>query len=68
MSACPKCGKVCYPSREKALSVRRKIDRRQGIILAAYKCGRHWHLGNTPNTRLENMNRLFDKIHHEGQL
>lgn len=40
-------------------------------VLSAYRCPKckQWHLGNTNNTHLANMNRLFAKVaEREGAL
>lgn len=61
---CPATGKVGHPTREAACAARK----RTGRVLAAYRCGKckQWHLGNTRNTRMANLNRLFDRIAKEG--
>ena len=57
---CPKTGKVGHATREAACAARKAV----GHILAAYRCShcKRWHLGNTPNTRAANMDRLCDKV------
>lgn len=57
---CGKTGKVAHATREGAMITRK----RQGKVLSAYRCShcKQWHLGNTRNTRLANMNRLFDRV------
>lgn len=54
------CRKVGHQTREAAMIARKKT----GLVLSAYHCPqcKKWHLGNTDNTRLANMNRLFDKV------
>lgn len=61
---CRTTGKVMHRTRDAALFVKRKVGREKNIVLHAYRCQacKCWHLGNTPNTQLENMNRLFDRI------
>lgn len=59
-----RCGKVCYPNRAAAVRSRNRQDRKRDRLLHAYFCGecRRWHLGNTQYTRLENINRIFDRL------
>jgi hypothetical protein len=58
------CKKVTYPTRNAAVAAYRKIDRKKGILLHVYQCGscKRWHLGNDQYTRLENINRIFDRL------
>jgi hypothetical protein len=62
-------GKVSYRHRGAAVAAQRKIDRKRGVLLHVYECGscRRWHLGNDRETRLENMNRLFDRLPMSGR-
>lgn len=57
---CQKTGKVGHSSRERAIIA----AKRAGHILSAFRCShcKQWHLGNTNNTRLANINRLFAKV------
>lgn len=58
------CKKVAYRTRNAAVAAQRKIDRKGGKLLHVYQCSscKRWHLGNDHYTRLENMNRLFDRL------
>lgn len=56
---CP-TGKVGHATREGAMIARTRVKK----VLSAYRCPKckQWHLGNTDNTHLANMNRLFAKV------
>jgi hypothetical protein len=41
---CATCGKVCYPTRAEARTVRRK--QYPGADMAVYPCGDYYHVGN----------------------
>ena len=60
--ACP-TGKVMHRGKRSAHKALRNVQSRTGRLVPYFcpKC-RHWHLGNTPQTRLERMNNLFDRI------
>lgn len=59
-----KCSKQRYPNLHAADRARSKISRKRGYLLHPYLCRacNAWHLGNDRETRLENMNRLFDRL------
>ena len=59
-----KCGKIRHPSRVSACIARDKINKKRGRLLSVYQCGdcKGWHLGNNSGTRLENINRVFDRL------
>ena len=67
---CKATGKVMHHSRHCAHLAKNKVGKEKGIVLAVYHCSHcnKWHLGNTRNTHLENMNRLFDRIATQGAL
>lgn len=58
------CSKVTYRTRNAAVAAQRTIDRKRNILLHVYQCGtcKRWHLGNDRETRLENLNRVFDRL------
>lgn len=58
------CAKVAYHSRNAAVAAQRRLDRKKGLLLHVYQCRscRRWHLGNDRETRLENLNRAFDRL------
>jgi hypothetical protein len=58
------CKKVAYATRNRAVAAQRKIDSKAGKLLHVYHCPacKRWHLGNDHYTRLENINRIFDRL------
>ena len=62
MSRCPS-GKVRHRSRGKARKAAANLKETKGLILAHYWCNRcyGWHLGNTPATRVINVNSAIDR-------
>lgn len=40
------------------------MHKRKGILLSTYMCPKckHWHLGNSPDSRVQRVNTLFDEI------
>lgn len=58
------CSKFRYPNRKSAVAARERLDRKKGRLLQVYECRvcKRWHLGNTAETRVENLNRIFDRL------
>ncbi len=58
------CDKVTFRNRNAAVTARERLDRKKGRLLNVYQCPacKKWHLGNTHYTRLENLNRIFDRL------
>lgn len=46
---CPDCGKLRYLTRAHAKRVARRISRRRGGRLNAYRCGEFFHIGHLPD-------------------
>lgn len=58
------CAKIRYGDRNRAVRARERMDRKKGVMLRVYRCAacKGWHLGNDRETRLENINRIFDRL------
>ena len=61
---CRSTGKVMHRNRVCAELAKAKVKQERGLTLLSYRCAscHRWHLGNTVATRVENMNRIFDRI------